>query len=157
MIQNGLVSAMLKWPLGRADFHVRHGPGVRQFIEVAQKFAGEVSTKLSTNCSDSAVTVYWQITLQSGTCRIVCRGKAVHRTHHGDGGMEAASLLRVRRGLTSWASALVQRSTGSMAENHTSTVSKNVSKGARTVLVRVGAVWACGVTGNEQNCPGFEA
>src|SRR6266540_3697957 len=73
MIQNGLVSAMLKWPLGRADFHVRHGASVRQFIEVAQKFAGEVSTKLSTNCSDSAVTVYWQITLQSGTCRIVCR------------------------------------------------------------------------------------
>jgi len=68
------------------------------------------------------------------------RGKAVHRTRHGNGGMEAASLLRVRRGLTSWASALVQRSTGSMAENHTSTVSKNVSKGARTVLVRVGAV-----------------
>lgn len=42
MIQNGLVSAMLKWLLGRADFHVRHGAGVRQFIEVAQKFAGEV-------------------------------------------------------------------------------------------------------------------
>src|SRR5213593_5309003 len=44
MIQNGLVSAILKW--------LRHGAGVRQFIEVAQKFAGEVSTKLSTNCSD---------------------------------------------------------------------------------------------------------
>ena len=58
---------------GGADFHVRHGAGVLQFIEVAQKFAGVVSTNLSTNCSDSAVTVYWQITLQSGTCRIVCR------------------------------------------------------------------------------------
>src|SRR6266542_6148569 len=61
MIQNGLVSAMLKWPLGRADFHVRHGPGVRQFIEVAQKFAGEVSTKLSTNCSDGVLADYASI------------------------------------------------------------------------------------------------
>jgi hypothetical protein len=43
---------MPKWLLSRADFHVRHGAGVRQFIEVAQKIAGEMSTKLPTNCSD---------------------------------------------------------------------------------------------------------